>query len=468
MDNLTAGNPVAHRVRVYYDGSSTIEEGMPVCYNYLTTQNWYGGSVADTGEVTASEVTAEGSHNKGKYLYVSNPICCNSTTGTWSQSAKTIDDDGDELDNLQVNMMVSLASATDSDIDGNWRITAVNATDNTITLGDMTAAEVAAITDAIADVTVKIDNIHAFAGVVAKGGWVGKTGPQVVDIYVPNGAIVPVKTVLASTTAGRTILSVVSATQTLGNPTTDAPDFESDSDTDTAGQIDSRPVAIAAETISSAGLVLAKLDDRLFLYQGGQLDHSFEVGAGAVSATVNRMFLNFNNTAGSCQALHYRTVMSGTGGDADRGVYRFETIFRGVPAINEHIFGVNCHMEIGAGWGSSGGHCSPLKITVRTKNTDPDLSTLGVLSAIHIDWILRKTTTTALTNPPRISCLLYVNEDSTGSIIDYFMVGERYGSLGIGTDALGGSAHAAARTLKISANSIALFIPCYTAAELAS
>ena len=74
MDNLTAGNPLAHRVRVYYDGSSEIAEGMPVCYNYLTTDNWYGGSVADTGEVTASETTAEGSHNKGKYLYVSNPV----------------------------------------------------------------------------------------------------------------------------------------------------------------------------------------------------------------------------------------------------------------------------------------------------------------------------------------------------------------------------------------------------------
>lgn len=431
MDNLTAGNPLAHRVRVYYDGSSTIAEGMPVCYNYLTTQNWYGGSVNDAGEVTASEITAEGSHNKGKYLYVSNPICCNSTTGTWSQSAKTIDDDGDELDNLQVNMMVSVASATDSDIDGNWRITAVNATDNTITLGDMAAAEAAAITDAIADCTVKIDNIHAFAGVVAKGGWVGKTGPQVLDIYVPNGAIVPVLTVLASTTAGRTILSVVSATQTLGNPTTDSPNYGG-----TAGQIDSKPVAIAAETITSAGLVLAKLDDSLFLHGGGQLDHEFNVGyAGTVNTSVNKMFLNFTQTDGYCQALHYRTKLSGTGGGASRGVYRFETFVTG--ATGEQTIGLNIMLDLTAG-GTGGQYFTPLQIQMRSRSSDPDLSS-DHLYAIMVDWNLTDEggASGTMTNPPHQSAILYINTDSTGSQPKNFMQVERLVGIGAYTGTAG-------------------------------
>lgn len=113
MDNLTAGNPVAHRVRVYYEASTIIKEGQPVAYNYDTTVNWFGGSVADDGTITASTTTAEGSQNIGKYVRVE----------------------------------------------------------------DITA-----------------DNAEFFAGVVTRGGWVGKAGPRVVDIYVPNGAIVPIWT----------------------------------------------------------------------------------------------------------------------------------------------------------------------------------------------------------------------------------------------------------------------------------
>ena len=47
MDNLTAGNPVAHRVRVYYEGSNTIYEGMLLHYNHDTTTNCFVGSVSE-------------------------------------------------------------------------------------------------------------------------------------------------------------------------------------------------------------------------------------------------------------------------------------------------------------------------------------------------------------------------------------------------------------------------------------
>jgi len=113
MDNLTACNPLAHRVRVYYEGTDTIYQGMLVCYNHDTTTNWFGGSVANTGEVTASSTTAEGSQNVGKYVRVEKP---------------------------------------------------------------------------------STSNKRFPAGVVCPGGWVGKAGPRAVDIYVPNGAIVPVYT----------------------------------------------------------------------------------------------------------------------------------------------------------------------------------------------------------------------------------------------------------------------------------
>lgn len=112
MDNLTAGNPLAHRVRVYYEGSNTIYQGMLLNYNHDTTTNWSGGSVS-VGVVTVSSTTAEGSQNEGKYIRVEEP---------------------------------------------------------------------------------SVANKRFPAGVVAPGGWCGRTGPGVVDVYVPNGAIVPVRT----------------------------------------------------------------------------------------------------------------------------------------------------------------------------------------------------------------------------------------------------------------------------------
>lgn len=111
----TAGNPRAHRVRVYYEGTNTIYQGMPLCYNHDTTTNWFGGTVSN-GEITASTTTAEGSQNVGKYIRVEEP---------------------------------------------------------------------------------SLNNQRFFAGVVAPGGWVGTSGPAILDVYVPNGAIVPVRTDLS-------------------------------------------------------------------------------------------------------------------------------------------------------------------------------------------------------------------------------------------------------------------------------
>lgn len=385
MDNLTAGNPTAHRVRVYYEGGSTIAEGMPLCYDFDTTDNWFGGSVADTGEVTATGTTAEGSHNEGKYIRVVDPA---------------------------------------------------------------------------------LANLDWFAGVVAKGGWNGRTGPRVLDIYVPNGAIVPVKTVLAATVVGRTILSINSGTLTFGNPTTDVPDFATTSSADTAGTIDARPVAVAMETISAAGLVLAKLCPDLFVHQGGQVDYEMQVAAGTVNCSVNRRQVDFKNTAGHCQLLHYRANLTGAGGDGNLGVYRFETFIQGIPASGKHVFGVKAHLELGADWGGGGGHGAPLQITLRTKNVDPDLSSMSHLSAVHIDWILRKDTTNTLTNMAPQSSIFYINIDSTGSVPEYFVWAEHPYAVAQEATAVAQD-DSAARSIKVAIGMVEYWIPTYTAAELA-
>lgn len=253
MDNLTSGNPVAHRVRVYYTGSDTLVEGEPLCYSFKTTRNWFGGSVNNEGEVTASEYVAEGSHNASKYMCVESPFQAAITSMDSVAGSNVITGDGTDFAHFHVGMAVSIASGSDATADGNYVITAVGALGVTITL-DMTAAEAATVTTQ-ADVTVGIDNVSSFAGVVAKGGWCGKAGPRVVDVYVPNGAVVPVRTD-QNCVLGKTILAVHTNEQFL-----------------TASHATySRPVAIAWETVdrgTTAGLTLAKLDTRLFIHQAG-------------------------------------------------------------------------------------------------------------------------------------------------------------------------------------------------------
>lgn len=220
--NLTAGNPRAHRIRVYYtETASTIYEGMPVCFNFDTTTNWFGGSMTN-GAVTASTSLTAGTPSTGtaKYMQVEDP------------------DSG---------------------------------------------------------------NIQWFAGVVAAGGWCGRTGGRSLDIFIPNGAIVPVRAGVACT-EGRTVLSVISATQYLGHA---------------LSATQARPVAISEETVdrSTAGLVLAKLDDTMFLYQDNTGDALY-VGTGATAASasqiVNRINVSSGQTGGVFTALDVRATVTGT------------------------------------------------------------------------------------------------------------------------------------------------------------
>lgn len=229
MDNLTAGNPRAHRIRLYYTESTTILEGMPVCYEFDATTNWFGGSVSDAGVVSATTTTAEGSHNEGKYIRVEDP-------------------------------------------------------------------------DA--------DNICGFAGVVAKGGWVGRAGPRIVDVYVPNGAVVPVRSD-QNCTVGKTILAVHTGETHLTAP------FE----------VAGRAVAVAWETVDTAtttGLVLAKLDENMFIYQkgdavrlevddedtGNMMINQIIVGTSQASGLFSALQIKGYQTAGNAESWDYGLALN--------------------------------------------------------------------------------------------------------------------------------------------------------------
>lgn len=229
MDNLTAGNPRAHRIRLYYTESTTILEGMPVCYEFDATTNWFGGSVSDEGVVSATTTTAEGSHNEGKYIRVEDP-------------------------------------------------------------------------DA--------DNICGFAGVVAKGGWVGRAGPRVLDVYVPNGAVVPVRSD-QNCIVGKTILAVHTGETHLTAP------FE----------VAGRAVAVAWETVDTAattGLVLAKLDENMFIYQkgdavrlevddedtGNMMINQIIVGTSQASGLFSALQIKGYQTAGNAESWDYGLALN--------------------------------------------------------------------------------------------------------------------------------------------------------------
>lgn len=221
-------NSAARKKRVYYIDSSTIYEGMPVCYDYDATANvlhYDKGAGGDVTSQTSPTTTAEGNQNEGKFLRVEDP------------------------------------------------------TDN---------------------------NLQHFAGVVAGNSYAGLVGPRWLDIYIPNGAIVPVRCDV-DTTTGQTVLAITVDQQELGVPIWN-----------------SRVVAIAMETETALddgtpGITLARLDPTLFVYQ--DLDGTALImGGGAASLTANKIHLSSTNTSSRLCALWIRSKAGGASGSGGAGI----------------------------------------------------------------------------------------------------------------------------------------------------
>jgi len=329
MDNLSWGNPLAHRVRVKFNtASAIIYEGMPVCYNYDTTVNWAGGSVARTGEITASATLTAGTPETAasKYLEVENPA------------------------------------------DG---------------------------------------NIQWFAGVVARGGWVGKTVSAtagvglLLDIYVPNGAIVPVRAGV-DCTIGRTVLSVIAATQYLGHA---------------LDATEARPVAITEETVarSTAGLILAKLDPNMFIYQDAT-GSSLYVGVGAtapaVAQVVNRINLSTAQTAGQFSALRvYANVESGGSPESyDYGLAAyFQSTYKDGSTIRScTTVGVWMNIDSGADVGvGTSGHISAIQAGIYQAGDDPWAADQTNVSVLQLNLQIE--------DDPGNNCLSYIRMRNDGA-----------------------------------------------------
>lgn len=312
--NLTAGNPRAHRVRLYYTESSTIYEGMPVCYEFDATTNWFGGSVSK-GAVTATTTTAEGSQNEGKYIRVEDP-------------------------------------------------------------------------DA--------DNIHAFAGVVAKGGWCGTTGPKSIDVYVPNGAIVPVRTD-QNCTVGRTILAVHTAEQHLTCPLESA----------------ARPVAVAWETVDCAtttGLTLARLDPNIFINQKGDASALLVDDEDTGTTFVNQIKIESAQTSANfCAFSVQSTCSAGAGSDGYGASLYVQGDLTGVAATHWNPFG--CWANI------TGGTQTGCHFTVAEFGIYASGANLAACSSLSCITLRNQVSST---NPPNaVHNVIRVVQDGAGDSADF-------------------------------------------------
>jgi len=304
-----------------------------------------------------------------------------------------------------------------------------------------------------------IDNIDQFAGIVKSLGPKAGADGDMIEIFKANsGAVVPANVVLTATVTGRTLLAVMVDTRTLGSPTSDIPNFGI-----TAGSIDSKVVGIAMEELSAAGKCWVKLDENQFIHQGGQIGQEFQVAAGAVNVTVNQMNVQFANTAGNCQMLHYRAVLSVGGAICARGVYRFETFLKGAHT-NQANYGLVNHVDLSTGYENVGGHIIGLASTVRSRGINPDLSG-ALVYAFKSEIILTKDGPAALDDPPDVITHFYLNSDSTGTTPNYFLVAPDVKHVPLEANAKV-KRTVCALSMTIRVGGTPYHIPCYTLAEL--
>lgn len=145
---------------------------------------------------------------------------------------------------------------------------------------------------------VAADNMQWFAGVVAEGSWCGKQvadgSSEDIELYLANGGIVAVRTD-CNCTVGTTPLCLASGSQEFTSV--------------------GRPVGLAEETKDRSGtngIVLAKIDPNLFLYQtDGDTAMSFDDELATTTGIVNQMYMTEAQTAGSFVPLYMHHTSTG-------------------------------------------------------------------------------------------------------------------------------------------------------------
>ena len=208
------------------------------------------------------------------------------------------------------------------------------------------------------------NNIQYFAGVVAGTSYAGMTGPRWLDIYVPNNAIVPVRTDL-NCLVGQTILAVTTGSQELGVPLA----------------TDSRAVAVAEETKDrgTAGIVLARLSLDQFMYQDhGGSALSVDDAATSVASLVNHANIEFLGSATYSRVLYMIGELKGTSA-ALNGMFKFRTYVNCTPVSLVQVLCANLHIKSsGTLIYGSGEYNSSVYATIETESATPNLGGVNI------------------------------------------------------------------------------------------
>jgi len=248
--------------------------------------------------------------------------------------------------------------------------------------------------------TVNDDNHLWFAGVTtgAKNGKsVAATSYEWIEIYEPNGAIVPVRTDVYCT-VGITVLALEHDSQALTQPLNTS---------------EGRPVAIAEETYDGAtttGLVLARLCPNEFLYQ----DHngtSLSVAAeGTSDVVVNRINLTTAQTEGRFTALSVQSTCSAGAGSNGYGASLYvQGDLTGVAASHWNPFG--CWANI------TGGVQTGVHLTVAEFGIYASGANLDAISSLSCITLRNQVSST---NPPNATHnVIRVVQDGGGDSADF-------------------------------------------------
>lgn len=241
------------------------------------------------------------------------------------------------------------------------------------------------------------DNLMSFAGVVAYGSWCGTsvaaTSYKWIDIFIPNGAIVPVRCDIA-TTSGRTILALEDDSQALTQLY--------------SANYTSRAVAIAMETDSSlttAGITLAKLEPNLFINQDLSTGSALIIATtGSASCALNRINVTTAAAAGS-EMCAFEIKMEATAGmNSPWGMAGY---FRSKQSgdMTDHTCSVGIIMSMESGSSGVGTQISPLNVKL-VGNTGATLSTVANLHVLNL------VSDVDVTGPSRFSWI-YIAGDGT-------------------------------------------------------
>ena len=190
-----------------------------------------------------------------------------------------------------------------------------------------------------------------FAGVVAGSDLNGVTGDgnQWLDIYIPNGAVVPVRCDV-DTTTGITLLAITVDSQEFGQPVEGT----------------SRVVALAMETETAldgtADITLARLDNNMSIYQ--DLDGTaLSVGAGTANHVANSINVTSAQTSGRFTALHVKSTLTAGGGSAHYGAAIYAHTVVSVQPATPQLASVSVRLEVTGGTMTQ--YLTALKATVK-------------------------------------------------------------------------------------------------------